>query len=315
MSAAHAILLACPLPGGLADGLSGLAEVQALHESGNLGRFLAERGQAITVLVTTGTHGASGDLIRALPRLQAICSLGVGFDTIDLDTARRQGVMVSNTPDVLNDCVADLAMGLLIDVVRGLSLADRHVRRGHWPAYGPTALTPRVSGKRLGLLGMGRIAQAIAKRAAGFDMDIRYHCRTPNPALPWRHESALMALAAWSDFLVVACTGGPGTHHLVSAEVLQALGPKGYLVNVARGSVVDEAALVDCLQSGRLAGAGLDVVENEPHVPAALLTLENVVLLPHVASGTRETRLAMAELVLANVASFLESGRLVTGVD
>jgi len=314
MSTSHTVLQAGPLPSILASRLSHLAPVQVLSEASDRNRFLAESGHEFTVLVTTGTQGASGELIRALPRLQAICSLGVGFDAIDLDAARAQGVVVSNTPDVLNNCVADLAMGLLIDVVRGLSAADRHVRRGHWPNHGPTAPTTRVSGKRLGLLGMGRIAQAIAQRASGFDMNIRYHCRTPKPALPWTHEPALLELAAWSDFLVVACTGGRETVHLVSAEVLDALGPKGFLVNIARGSVVDEAALVDSLQSGGLAGAGLDVFENEPHVPAALLAMDNVVLLPHVASGTQETRHAMAELVLDNLASFLKSGRLVTEV-
>jgi lactate dehydrogenase-like 2-hydroxyacid dehydrogenase len=171
-----------------------------------------------------------------------------------------------------------------------------------------------VSGKRLGMLGMGRIAQAIARRATGFDMDIRYHCRTPKPALPWTHEPSLNALADWADFLVVACTGGPETCHLVSTDVLRALGPNGFLVNVARGSVIDEAALVASLQSGGLAGAGLDVFENEPHVPAELMAMDNVVLLPHVASGTQETRRAMAELVLKNLGSFLTSGRLVTPV-
>jgi lactate dehydrogenase-like 2-hydroxyacid dehydrogenase len=314
MSLSPTILQACRLPPVLASRLSQLAPVEVLSDAADPHQFLAERGHAFTVLVTTGTEGASAELIRALPHLKAICSLGVGFDAIDLEAARAQGVAVSNTPDVLNDCVADLAMGLLLDVVRGLSASDRHVRRGAWSTQGPTPPTTRVSGKRLGMLGMGRIAQAIARRATGFDMDIRYHCRTPKPALPWTHEPSLNALADWADFLVVACTGGPETCHLVSTDVLRALGPNGFLVNVARGSVIDEAALVASLQSGGLAGAGLDVFENEPHVPAELMAMDNVVLLPHVASGTQETRRAMAELVLKNLGSFLTSGRLVTPV-
>jgi lactate dehydrogenase-like 2-hydroxyacid dehydrogenase len=203
-------------------------------------------------------------------------------------------------------------MGLLIDVARGVTAADRHVRRGDWVAKGPPAPATRVSGKRLGLLGMGRIGQAIAPRAAGFSMDIRYHSRTPKPALPWRHEASLLQLAEWADFLVVVCAGGVETRHLVSADVLRALGPEGFLVNVARGSIVDQDALVAALQAGRLGGAALDVFEDEPQVPTELMALDNVVLLPHVGSATRETRRAMAELVLGNVRSFLESGRLLT---
>ncbi len=311
---AHSLLQAGPLPPVLAARLAELAPVAVLSEAPDPQAFLAERGAEFTVLVTTGTLGASADLIAALPHLKAICSLGVGYDAIDLGAARARGVVVSNTPDVLNDCVADLAMGLLIDTVRGLSASDRHVRRGDWPRQGPTAPTTRVSGKRLGLLGMGRIGQAIARRATGFGMDIRYNSRTPKSGLAWSHEPSLTELARWCDFLVVACTGGPETRHLVSAEVLQALGPQGHVVNIARGSVIDEAALVKALADGQIAGAGLDVFEHEPEVPAALIAMDNVVLLPHVGSGTRETRQAMAALVLDNLRSFLANGRLVTEV-
>ena len=211
--------------------------------------------------------------------------------------------------------MADLAIGLLIDVVRGISASDRHVRRGDWPRVGPTMPSTRVSGKRLGMLGMGRVGQVIARRAIGFNMEIRYHTRTAKPELPWQHEPSLIALAQWCDFLIVACPGSPETFHLVSAEVLKALGPNGYLVNVARGSVVDEQALVAALGSGQLGGAGLDVFENEPEVPAQLLSNERVVVLPHVGSATRETRAAMCQLVLSNVEGFLSEGRLVTPVE
>jgi len=312
MSGTHRILQAGPLPPLLADGLAALAPVDVLGDGRE--RLLAEQGGEFTILVTTGTIGADAALLSALPRLQAICSLGVGYDAIDVAAAAARGIRVSNTPDVLNDCVADLAIGLMIDAMRGISAADRHVRRGDWSAKGPPAPATRISGKRLGLLGMGRIGQTIARRANGFDMEIRYHTRTAKPQLPWVHEPSLNELAHWCDILVVACPGGPQTRHLVSAEVLRALGPQGYLVNIARGSVVDQAALVRCLLSGEVAGAGLDVYENEPEVPPALFALDQVVLLPHIGSSTRETRRAMSELVLENVRSFVQRGLLVTPV-
>lgn len=309
------ILQACPLPPPLAAKLPSLCQTELLSDAPDQAAFLRERGGEFTVLITTGTQGADKALIDALPNLQAICSLGVGYDAIDLDAVRARGVMLSNTPDVLNDCVADLAIGLLIDVVRGISASDRHVRRGDWPRVGPTMPSTRVSGKRLGMLGMGRVGQVIARRAIGFNMEIRYHTRTAKSELPWQHEPSLIDLAQWCDFLIVACPGSPETFHLVSAEVLKALGPNGYLVNIARGSVVDEQALVAALESGQLGGAGLDVFENEPEVPAPLLSNERVVVLPHVGSATRETRAAMCELVLKNVESFLMKGSLVTPVE
>ena len=309
------ILQACPLPPPLAAKLPSLCQTELLSDAPDQAAFLRERGGEFTVLITTGTQGADKALIDALPNLQAICSLGVGYDAIALDAVRARGVMLSNTPDVLNDCVADLAIGLLIDVVRGISASDRHVRRGDWPRVGSTMPSTRVSGKRLGMLGMGRVGQVIARRASGFDLDIRYHTRTAKPELPWQHEPSLIALAQWCDFLIVACPGSPQTFHLVSAEVLKALGPDGYLVNVARGSVVDEQALIAALESGQLGGAGLDVFENEPEVPAQLLSNERVVVLPHVGSATRETRAAMCELVLKNVESFITEGHLVTPVE
>nr|WP_321272531.1 2-hydroxyacid dehydrogenase [Alcaligenes faecalis] len=315
MTMTQKILQACPLPPPLAGKLPALCPIEILSDASDQTAFLREHGDEFTVLITTGTHGADKALIDALPNLKAICSLGVGYDAIDLDAVRARGVMLSNTPDVLNDCVADLAIGLLIDAVRGISASDRHVRRGDWPRVGPTMPSTRVSGKRLGMLGMGRVGQVIARRAVGFDMDIRYHTRSANPQLPWHHEPSLLALAQWCDFLVVACPGSPETYHLVSAEVLKALGPNGYLVNVARGSVVDEKALVAALENGQLGGAGLDVFENEPEVPAELLRNERVVVLPHVGSATRETRTAMCELVLRNVERFVTEGGLVTPVN
>ena len=203
-------------------------------------------------------------------------------------------------PGVLNDDVADLALGLMIATARAIPQSDRHVREGRWPA-GPMPLARKVSGARLGIVGIGRIGQAIAQRAAAFDMAIAYTARSAKPALPWRYVASVKALAAESDFLVAITPGGAATRRLIDAEVLAALGPEGILVNVARGSVVDEAALIDALQRGVIAGAGLDVFESEPNVPQALRELPNVVLTPHIGSATASTRRAMADLAFANV--------------
>jgi lactate dehydrogenase-like 2-hydroxyacid dehydrogenase len=275
--------------------------------------FLATRGGEFAALVTSARTGADRALIEALPRLRAIACFGVGVDAVDLAAARERSVAVSNTPDVLTDCVADLAFGLLIDVARRLSAADRFVRRGDW-LKGQFPLATRVSGKRLGIVGLGRIGAAIARRAAGFDMPVRYHGRRRIDGCGYGYEPSLAALAAWADFLVIACAGGPGTRRLVSREVLDALGADGFLVNIARGSVVDETALVEALLAGRIAGAALDVFEDEPQVPPALLALDQVVLLPHIASATRETRQAMADCVLANLRQWFAQGRLLTPV-
>jgi hydroxypyruvate reductase len=275
--------------------------------------FLKNHGADFPALATSARVGATAQLIDALPALKVISSFGVGYETIDIEAARRRGVQVGYTPGVLNDCVADTAFGLLIDVARGLSASDRFVRSGKW-LQGSFPLATRVSGKRLGILGLGRIGQVVARRASGFDMDVRYHNRRSDPALPYVYEPTLESLAMWSDFLVVVSAGGAETRHLVSAAVLRALGPKGYLINVSRGSVVDEDALVQALKDGTIAGAGLDVYADEPHVPEAMLNMDNVVLLPHLASATHETRQAMAELVKGNLDAFFSTGKVRVGV-
>jgi lactate dehydrogenase-like 2-hydroxyacid dehydrogenase len=275
--------------------------------------FLAREGGRFEGLVTSGRAGADAGLLDALPALRVIANFGVGCDAIDLDAAKRRGIAVANTPDVLTDCVADLAFGLLIDVARRISAADRFVRRGDW-LRSPFPLAVRVSGKRLGILGLGRIGAAIARRAAGFDMEVRYHGRRPVPGVAYGFEETPIGLARWADSLVIAAAGGAGTRGLVSSEVIDALGPDGFLINVSRGSIVDEPALVRALREQRIAGAALDVYSDEPNVPPDLVTLDNVVLLPHVGSATRETRAAMVRLVLANLRSFFATGRLVTPV-
>jgi hypothetical protein len=268
----------------------------------------------ITVIVTSVRHGCKASLIERLPNLRVICSWGVGYETVDVAAAHRRGIVVSNTPDVLNDCVADLAWGLLIAAARRIAVGDRSVKTGQWRTIGAFPLSTRVSGKRLGILGLGRIGEAIARRGTGFSMDVRYHNRRRRTDAPYRYEPSLTELARWADFLVVACEGGAGTRHLVSDAVIDALGPGGILVNIARGTVIDQAAMVRALVAGRLGGAGLDVLENEPAVPPELMQMDQVVLMPHVGSATIETRRAMGRLVLDNLASFMAGRGLLTPI-
>jgi lactate dehydrogenase-like 2-hydroxyacid dehydrogenase len=259
-----------------------------------------------------GAHGASNEVVDALPALEIIAINGIGTDAVDLERARARSVRVTTTPDVLTDDVADLAIGLTLAVSRRICVADRFVRAGRWPgAHLP--LSAKVSGKRLGIFGLGHVGRAVARRAEGFEMPIAYS--EPHPAdAGYRFVPVLEDLARDSDFLVVAATGGPATRGRVNRPVLDALGPAGILINVARGSIVDEAALVAALAEGRLGGAGLDVFAHEPAVGEALWTRDNVVLQPHQASATVETRRAMADLVLANLAVHFAGREPVTPV-
>jgi lactate dehydrogenase-like 2-hydroxyacid dehydrogenase len=222
--------------------------------------------------------------------------------------------VVGNTPDVLTDCVADTAVGLMIDTLRRFSAADRYVRAGRWPVEGMYPLTRQVSDTNVGILGMGRIGRAIALRLSAFGCAISYHNRREVPDSPYGYAASPVELASAVDVLIVAAAGGDGTRGLVGRDVLDALGPHGYLINIARGSVVDQDALVSALVEGRLAGAGLDVFADEPQVPEELFALESVVLLPHVGSGTVQTRAAMEALTLRNLDSFLKTGELVTPI-
>lgn len=287
-------------------------EVVRLWESDDPAATLRERAGTVAAVATAGTP-VSADLIRSLPNLQIVSSFGVGYDSIDVVEAGRRGIVVTNTPDVLTDDVADVALGLLLMSVREMPQAQRHLRAGRWPD-GPFRLAPTtLRGRRLGILGLGRIGEAIARRAEPFGVEISYHNRHPK-AVPFRYHATLAELADHVDTLVVAAPGGPQTRHLVDAGILRRLGPRGILVNVARGSLVDEAALVDALRSGRILGAGLDVFENEPHVPDALLDLPNAVLLPHIGSASVPTRHAMGQLVIDNLVSWFATGVAVTPV-
>lgn len=276
-------------------------------------RFLGDHGSSIEAIASSARAAVAAEIIDALPRLRIIANFGVGYDNVDIARARARGVLVSNTPDVLTECVADLAIALMIDVARGVSAGDRFVRAGRW-REGPRPFATRVTGRRLGIVGLGRIGQATARRAEAFALEIRYNGRAPKPGVSYAFEPDLQALARWSDFLFVSASGGESTRGLISAAVLEALGPEGYFINVARGTVVDEPALVQALSAGRIAGAALDVFVDEPRVPEALLGLDNVVLTPHIASATHETREAMAQLVLDNLSDFFATGRARTPV-
>ncbi len=290
------------------------SELRAALEERYDARELADASSPAVVAVTSGTWGVRAEHLDRLPAVRAVVNFGVGYDATDVAECARRGIVVSNTPDVLTDCVADLAVGLVIDVMRGLSAGDRFVRRGDWEAGRSVPLARKVSGASVGILGLGRIGLAIARRLEGFDATIRYHNRRPRADVGYDYAASVRELASASDVLIVAAAGGAASRGLVDAAVLEALGPDGFLINVARGSVVDEAALVAALEAGLVAGAGLDVFADEPHVPESLRGRDNVVLLPHVGSATVETRAAMTELVLANVAAFLAEGRLLTPV-
>lgn len=260
----------------------------------------AQLAPRIVGVAANGESRVSRELLARLPNAKVVSVFGVGYDGVDVPAAIETGKLVGHTPDVLTDDVADLAMGLVLSIGRNIPLADEFVRQGHW-AQGPFRLSKKVSGSRLGIVGLGRIGKAIARRAEGFGMSIAYTARSEKADSGYRYFPSAKDLAANVDFLVVITPGGAGTRHLINGEVLQALGPKGFLINVARGSVVDEQALLQALQSGTIAGAALDVYANEPHVPEAFWKLENVVLTPHMASATHETRQAMADLAFANM--------------
>ena len=298
----------------LEDGLRERYAVTRLEDAADPAAFLAAHGGEFVGVATSALHGISAEQIAAMPNLQVISCFGVGVDKIAMPEARTRHIPVGYTPDILNDCVADTAFALLLDIARATPEADRYVRSGLWAERGPNSfhLGRKVSGARLGIVGLGRIGKTIARRALGFEMDIRYHARHPVPDVPWGYEQSLPNLARWADFLVVITAGGAGTRHLIDADVLDALGPRGFLINVSRGSVVDEQTLIRALTERRIAGAGLDVFENEPFVPEALLALDNVVLLPHIASATEETRLAMARRVIDNLDLFFAEGRLLS---
>lgn len=302
------VLMAAPLQADLAAALESEHGAVALPQ----GSPILEQ---VRVAVTTTGVGIDAAMIDRLPALEAVVNFGVGLDAIDLAACARRGVAVANTPDVLTDATADTAVALVLATLLRVPSSDRFVRSGGWADGGSVPFGRQVSGSRVGVLGLGRIGSTIARRLAAFDCPISYHNRREVADSPYEYVGSAVELAAAVDVLVVATPGGADVGVLVDADVIEALGPDGVLVNIGRGSVVDEAALVDALVEGRLGGAGLDVFADEPHVPAALLDLDHVVLLPHVGSATVETRTAMAALVRDNVTAWLQDQRLLTPVD
>lgn len=296
------ILLVSPLPSRVTEGLQDDFILHDYFHAEDKPAMLADAAGRVRAFVTfAAAGGADAALIEAAPNLELIANWGVGYDRVDMEAARKRNVIVTNTPDVLTECCADLAMALILAVGRRVAEGDRYVRAGNWPRLGDLRLGTRVNGARLGIIGLGRIGKAAARRAKAFDMEISYFGRTEQKDVTYRYYPDPVSLAADADYLLLTCPGGPATHHLVDKDVLVAMRPESFLVNVSRGSVIDEAALVDALKDGQIAGAALDVFENEPNVPEELFEMENVVLQPHQSSASHETRREMHDLVVENV--------------
>jgi lactate dehydrogenase-like 2-hydroxyacid dehydrogenase len=304
------ILITAPLPPFLYEPLKQAYRCHDYAQAADKPALLRDAGRQVRGLVQGGGTVTPTELLDALPALEIISVFGVGYDGVPTDYCKRRGIKVTNTPDVLTDDVADVAVGLILMTGRGFVRANRFVHAGEWLQRGPE-LSTKLGGRTVGILGLGRIGKAIAQRVQAMQMDVAYTGRNPQD-VPYRYVPDLEALARASDFLVVACPGGAATRHLVDERVLAALGSQGTLVNIARGSIVDEGALVRALQAGTIKAAGLDVFDNEPNIPSALLAMDNVVLLPHVGSATRETRQAMGDLCKANLDRWFDAGSVLT---
>ena len=304
------ILQTGPLLASCEAALAARYTVHKLHEQGDRDAWLRENGARIRAHAGSGVQA---DLMDKLPNLEIIASFGVGYDTIDTAAARARNIRVTNTPDVLNDAVAELTIGLMVSLARRIPQADQFVRQGKWP-NGNFGLFSELTGKTVGILGLGRIGKEIAVRAQAMKMRVVYYGRHHQPSVPYIYYDKLEDMARDSDWLVVIAPGGKGTEGIVSRQVLEALGPKGRLVNVARGTLIDETAMVELLVNGGLGGAALDVFENEPQVPAELLALDNVVLSPHQGSATHQTRDAMGALLVANLERHFAGEPLISAV-
>jgi hydroxypyruvate reductase len=310
----RAVLLVAPVVDSLQAQLAADYPLFRLYEQDDPIAFLREQGENIAAVVTRGDVGVANSILELLPHLGLIAIFGVGTDAVDLRYTRSRDIAVSITSGVLTNDVADLAMGLLLTGARQLCQGDRFVREGRW-ANGGMPLATQVSGKRIGIFGMGNIGQAIARRASGFDMQVRYTDRKPQDALGYQWCADLHTLARESDFLVIAASAGEANRGIIDASVFNAMPKHAWLINIARGSLVDEPALIAALQNGVIAGAGLDVFAEEPWVPAELIALDNVVLQPHVASATHETRQKMSDVVFANVAAYFSDRPLPNAID
>ena len=307
------VLLATRLPEAVEAALDRAYTTHRLHEAKDKVALLAAIGSKIRAVATMGK--ADAGLINALPKLQIIASFGVGYDGVDIAHATGRGIAVTNTPDVLNDEVANLAVLLVLATSRNFTANERYLRAGRWPKEGDPPLAHSVRNRNFGIIGLGRIGKTLAAKLEVFGCRIAYHGRHEQPDQPFGYYSDLVEMARDSDVLIAMCPGGEATRGIVNAEVLEALGPDGIFINVARGSVHDEDALIAALRSGKLGGAGLDVFANEPDVPEALIAMDNVVLQPHQGSATVETRKAMGDLVVDNVAAYFAGRALLTPVN
>lgn len=297
------VLMLAPMPPLVVEGVASHATLHRLWEAPDREAALDELAPRIRGLAVGGGASVPAALLARLPRLEIVSSFGVGYDNVDAAEAARRGVIVTNTPDVLTEEVADTALGLLLATVRQLPQSERYLRAGRWLEK-PFPLTATLRDRRVGILGFGRIGKAIARRLEAFGLEVAYHGRREQADVPQRYYPDLVAMARDVDVLIVVTPGGPETRHLVNAAVLEALGPDGVLINVARGSVVDEPALIEALRNRTILSAGLDVFDDEPRVPQALIDMDHVVLLPHVGSASVHTRNAMGQLVVDNLASW-----------
>jgi lactate dehydrogenase-like 2-hydroxyacid dehydrogenase len=301
------LLLTGPMMPLIEDGLDQVFAVHRLHTADNRDALLAKVAPAVCAICTGGHTGVRTDdaFMTRFPKLRIVGNFGVGYDSIDAAAAAKRGVVVTNTPDVLNEEVADTTLGLLLGTVREFYKAEQWLREGRWAVEGDYRLTPAsLRERKVGIAGLGRIGKAIAKRCEAFGLPISYFGRSKQADVGYRYYSDLIAMARDVDTLIVVTPGGAGTMKLISAAVLQALGPKGILINVSRGSVVDEAALIDALRNRTIMAAGLDVFMGEPKLDPAFLALDNVMLLPHVGSASIHTRDAMGQLVVDNLAAY-----------
>lgn len=314
MSEKPSIVLVNPLYAPTQKKLEDEYVVHRLWEADDQSSWLAELSDTVTAVVTDGGSGASAELLRQLPKVKVISVFGVGVDAVDLDYCKSNGIRVGNTPDVLTDDVADIAIALALGSFRQLTFAHNYTCEGRWASEGAMPLTSRFSGCNVGIFGMGRIGSAIAKRAEGFGCHVSYCNRNEKPDVPYKYYADLQGLAAAVDCLMLAVAPTPAMKGIVDENILNALGADGHLVNISRGLIVDESALIEALVQKRIAGAGLDVFANEPHVPSELFSLSNVVLQPHVASGTVQTRTAMGQLMLDNLANFFRQEELIAFV-
>jgi len=308
----HLLLMAGNLEKHL-DLLQGRCSVHRWYDAPDRDALLNEFGEQIRVVGTNGHVGVPADVLERLPNLELIGCFGVGYDAIDVEAARQRRIAVTNTPDVLNDAVAELTLGLMIGLARRIPQSDRFVRDGQW-LQGDYPLTSELSGKIAGIVGLGRIGKELARRLQAMKMRVVYHGRNRQAHEPYDYFADVVSMAAAVDWLILCLPGNDDAHHIVSSEVLDALGNEGYLVNVARGSVVDEAALCRAIVERQIGGAALDVFSEEPKVPAELLEADNVVLSPHAASATHKTRHDMGELVIRNILAHLDERPLLTRV-